>query len=46
MTPGITVVGVLTDDSAALAASHGAALVDLVSAVRSSSVLSGLMPQV
>lgn len=36
----------LTDDSAALAAAHGAALADLAAAVRSSAALSGLTPQV
>ncbi|GAA3231156.1 hypothetical protein GCM10017691_24820 [Pseudonocardia petroleophila] len=36
----------LTDDSAALAASHGAALVDLATAVRGSAALSALVPQV
>jgi FMN reductase len=35
----------LTEDSAALAAAHGAALVDLATAVRSSSALRGLAPQ-
>ncbi|MGY1644284.1 NAD(P)H-dependent oxidoreductase [Geodermatophilus sp. SYSU D00703] len=36
----------LTDDSAALAAGHGAALVDLAVAVRSSPALGALRPQV
>jgi FMN reductase len=36
----------LTDDSAALAAAHGAALVDLATAVRSSKALTALTPQV
>lgn len=36
----------LTDDSAALAATHGAALVDLAAAVRGSAALSGIGPQV
>jgi FMN reductase len=36
----------LTDDSAALAAGHGAALVDLAAAVRGSTALSGIAPQV
>ena len=35
----------LTDDSAALAASHGSALVDLAVAVRSSPALKALRPQ-
>lgn len=38
--------GTLTDDSAALAGSHGAALVDLAAAVRGSTALSALVPQV
>ncbi|MBW0115634.1 NAD(P)H-dependent oxidoreductase [Pseudonocardia abyssalis] len=38
--------GTLTDDSAALAAGHGAALVDLATAVRGSAALSALVPQV
>ncbi len=36
----------LTDDSAALAAAHGAALLDLTVAVRSSAALGALRPQV
>ena len=36
----------LTDDSAALAASHGSALFDLTVAVRSSPALAALRPQV
>jgi FMN reductase len=38
--------GTLTDESAALAASHGAALVELGVAVRSSPALAALRPQV
>ncbi|WP_433280480.1 NAD(P)H-dependent oxidoreductase [Pseudonocardia xinjiangensis] len=36
----------LTEDSAALAAAHGAALVDLTAAIRSSKALSAITPQV
>jgi FMN reductase len=36
----------LTPESAALAAAHGAALVDLTAAVRASAALSALTPQV
>ncbi|MHA6783650.1 NAD(P)H-dependent oxidoreductase [Pseudonocardia saturnea] len=36
----------LTDDSAALAAAHGAALVDLAAAVRGSAALAAIVPQV
>lgn len=38
--------GTLTPDAAVLAASHGAALVDLAAAVRGSAALSALTPQV
>ncbi len=38
--------GVLTEQSAALAGTHGAALVALASAIRTSTALSGLTPQV
>jgi len=41
-TPGKT----LTDDAAALAATHGAALVEFAAAVQSSKVLSTMEPQV
>jgi FMN reductase len=36
----------LTDDSAALAAAHGAALADLTAAVRASTALSAITPQI
>jgi FMN reductase len=36
----------LTDDSAALAAAHGAALADLTTAVRASKALSAVTPQI